>query len=46
MKKIILSLMLLVMAVGAKAQFDKGTTYLSASATGLGMSYSSNEKFT
>ncbi len=41
-----LSLLLLVMAVGANAQFNKKTKYISASATGFGMSYSSGEKFT
>ncbi len=46
MKKLMLSLLLLVMAVGANAQFNKKTKYISASATGFGMSYSSGEKFT
>lgn len=46
MKKIMLSLLFMVMAVSANAQFDKGTKYVSASVTGLGLSYSSNEKFT
>lgn len=46
MKKLMLSLLLAVMAVGANAQFDKGTKYVSASASGLGLSYSSSEKFT
>lgn len=41
-----LSLLLCVMAISANAQFNKKTKYISASATGLGMSYSSNEKFT
>lgn len=41
-----LSLLLLVMAMGANAQFNKKTKYISASATGFGMSYSSSEKFT
>ena len=38
------SLLLMMAAVGAHAQFEKGTTYLSASTTGLGLSYSSSEK--
>lgn len=46
MRKVMLSLLLLVMAVNAHAQFEKKTSYVSASATGLGLSYSSNEKFT
>lgn len=46
MRKIIFSFLLLLSAVTAKAQFEKGTTYLSASASGLGLSYSANEKFT
>lgn len=41
-----LSLLLLVMAASANAQFEKKTKYISASATGLGLSYSTNEKFT
>ena len=45
MKKIMLSLLLLMAAVSANAQFEKGTTYVSASTTGLGLSYSSSEKF-
>lgn len=39
------SLLLMGAAVSAHAQFEKNTTYLSASATGLGLSYSSNEKW-
>ena len=46
MRKLLLSLMLLVAAVSANAQFEKGTKYVSASATGLGLSYSTSEKFT
>lgn len=45
MKKYILSLLLLVVCTGMKAQFDAGTKYLGVSATGLGMSYSTSEKF-
>ena len=41
-----LSLLLLVATVSASAQFEKNTKYVSASATGLGLSYSSAEKFT
>lgn len=41
-----LLVLLLAMAVGANAQFDKKTKYISASVTGLGLSYSSSEKFT
>lgn len=39
-------MLLAVMAVSANAQFDKNTTYMSASLTGLNLSYSSNEKLT
>lgn len=46
MKRISLILMLLIAVVTtAQAQFEQGTKYLGASATGLGLSYSSNEKF-
>ena len=44
MKKIMLSMLLLLAAVSANAQFEKKTKYVSASATNLGLSYSSNEK--
>lgn len=44
MKKLMLSLLLLTATVGANAQFEKKTTYVSASTTSLGLSYSSNEK--
>ncbi len=40
-----LSLLLLTAAIGAKAQFEKGTKYVSASVTGLSLSYSSDEDF-
>lgn len=45
MKKIMTVLLFMVMTVSAKAQFEANTWYASTSATGLGMSYSSNEKF-
>ncbi len=45
MKKWILSAMLLVMSVAAKAQFEAGTSYLGASVSNLGLSYSTVEKF-
>lgn len=45
MKKVILCAMLMLASIGAKAQFEAGTKYLGISATGLGISYSTNEKF-
>jgi opacity protein-like surface antigen len=46
MKKICsLLLMFVLTASAAFAQFEKGTKYVGASATGLGFTYSSNEKF-
>jgi hypothetical protein len=45
MKKWILGLMLLAVAVSANAQFEAGTKYLGASLTNLGLSYSTHEKF-
>ena len=39
-----LSLLLMTAAVSANAQFEKGKKYVSASATNLGLSYSSSEK--
>ena len=45
MKKITLFLLLLVAALNANAQFEKGKKYANLSFTGLGMSYSSNERF-
>jgi len=45
MKKVILSLLLAVVSMGAFAQFEKGTKYASASLTGLGLSYSKAEDF-
>ena len=46
MRKIAISLLLLVTAIGAKAQFTEGTKYVSASISGLEMGYSDSEKFT
>ena len=43
-RKLMLSLLLMMAAIGAKAQFEKGTTYVAASTTSLGLSYSSSEK--
>lgn len=45
MRKVLLSLVLLVAAIGARAQFEKGTKYVAASTTGLGLSYSSDEEW-
>lgn len=45
MKKWILGLLLFVVAVSANAQFEAGTNYVGVSATNLGLSYSTNEKF-
>lgn len=45
MKKIFLALLLLVGSLSAHAQFSQGTKYIGASISGLGLSYSSNEKF-
>lgn len=45
MKKILFVLLLLVSSLSARAQFDQGTRYVGASVSGLGVSYSSNEKF-
>lgn len=45
MKKIFLCMLLALVTSGAYAQFEKKTKYVSASVTGLGLSYSSNEKF-
>ncbi len=39
-------MLLAVIAVSANAQFEKNTKYLSASLSGLNLSYSSNEKVT
>lgn len=45
MKKVVTLFLLLLFVTGAYAQFDKGTKYLSASLSGLGISYSTNERF-
>lgn len=46
MKKLCTLLLLLVAAfTTAHAQFEQGTKYVGASTSGLGLSYSSNEKF-
>lgn len=45
MKKVIFLLLLLVSAATAHAQFEQGKKYVGASLSGLGMSYSSSEKF-
>lgn len=45
MKRLNTLLLLFVLALAANAQFEKGTKYAGASLTGLGLSYSSNEKF-
>jgi len=45
MKKILTATLLFCAALSANAQFEKGKTYLGASISGMGMSYSSNEKF-
>ncbi len=45
MKKILLFLFLLAGTLSAHAQFEQGKKYVSASFSGLGMSYSSSEKF-
>ena len=46
MKKLLMTLLSCVTTLGAKAQFEKNTTYFSTSLTGLSMSYSNQEKFT
>lgn len=45
MKKILLVMCLLLGTLTANAQFAQGTKYVSASLSGLGLSYSSNQKF-
>lgn len=45
MRKFILFLFLAVATVTANAQFEKGKKYVSASFSGLELSYSSNQKF-
>ena len=44
-KTLLLLVMLLTLAVPASAQFKQGTKYANASLTGLGLSYSSKERF-
>lgn len=44
-KKCLMALLLAVVSLGAKAQFEKGTNYLNTSLTGLDMSYSKYTKF-
>lgn len=46
MKKLMMSLLLVLASVSAKAQFEKNTCYFSTSFSGFNMSYSNNEKFT
>lgn len=45
MKKWTILLLLLAVAVGAQAQFEKGKKFVGASLSGLGLSYSSSERF-
>lgn len=45
MKKFLLLLLLLVGSLSAQAQFEQGKKYVSASISGLGLSYSASEKF-
>ena len=45
MKKWFLGILLLAMTAGANAQFQAGTKYIGASASNLGLSYSTAEKF-
>ncbi len=45
MKKLLLGILFVLATVSAKAQFDKGTCYVSSSFSGLNLSYSNNEKF-
>ena len=45
MKKIILSLLLAAVSLGASAQFEQGTKYVGASLTGLGFGYSKSTDF-
>ena len=45
MKKIFLMLLFAVISLGASAQFEMGTKYVSTSLTGLNMSYNSNQDF-
>ena len=45
MKKILLLMCMVLGTLTANAQFAQGTKYVSASLSGLGLSYSSNQKF-
>ncbi len=45
MKKLMTLLLLFIATMTANAQFEQGKKYVGASATGLGFSYSANEKF-
>lgn len=45
MKKWMTTLLLFAAAIGMHAQFTKGTKFAGASLSGLGLSYSSNERF-
>lgn len=45
MKKLFIMLALAVGTLSAQAQFAKGTKYVGASISGIGLSYSSNQKF-
>lgn len=45
MKKILLLICMVLGTLTANAQFAQGTKYVSASLSGLGLSYSSNQKF-
>lgn len=46
MKKIILTALFGVMTLAANAQFEKGTKFVGASLSGIGMSYNKSEKVT
>ncbi len=45
MKKVFLALLLAAVSLGASAQFEKGTKYVSASVSDFGLSYSKAEDF-
>ena len=45
MKKYLLFFLLFIITASANAQFSKGTKYVGASLSGIGLSYSSNQKF-
>ena len=45
MKKIFIALLLAAVSLGASAQFEKGTKYVSASVSDFGLSYSKFEDF-